>query len=434
MKVLILNQAFYPDVVATAQIAADLAAELARQGNQVTVIAGRRAYDNPVEEFAAREQWAGVDVRRVWYPALGKRSRWRRALNFAGFFGSCLLALLRLPAQDVVIGMTTPPLISLLGAWFARWRGARFLFWGMDLNPDEAVAAGWLREDSLTCRALRKMLRYSLDRAEKVVVLDQYMAARIAGQGVEPEKIHIIPPWSQDPLVAYDPEAGASFRRQHGLEDKFVVMYSGNHSPCHPLDTLLESAARLSGRPDIAFCFVGGGSEFERVGRFAAEHKLDGVTCLPYQPLAGLSASLSAADLHVVVMGDPFVGIVHTSKIYNILSLGLPFLYIGPPRSHIADLVAGSKMNGNARLARHGDVDATVRHILAARARAGGPSQAEADLAVRFSRRLLVSRMIGLLEQWPGKTVASSQWSVASGEGTMVRGKASVARGAHAAD
>ena len=106
-------------------------------------------------------------------------------------------------------------------------------------------------------------------------------------------------------------------------------MYSGNHSPCHPLDTLLDAARALKERSEIVFCFIGGGSEQVKVREFAA-HTTDNVKCLPYQPLNELSSSLSAADLHVVVMGDEFVGIVHPCKVYNIMSVGAPALYIGP--------------------------------------------------------------------------------------------------------
>ena len=64
------------------------------------------------------------------------------------------------------------------------------------------------------------------------------------------------------------------------------------------------------------------------------------VKCLPYQPLSELSSSLSAADLHVVVMGDEFVGIVHPCKVYNILAVGAPVLYIGPEPSHVTDIAS----------------------------------------------------------------------------------------------
>ena len=128
--------------------------------------------------------------------------------------------------------------------------------------------------------------------------------------------------------MKYDRRGREAFRAEHGLTDKFVVMYSGNHSPCHPLDTLLGAASELAGQPGIAFCFVGGGSEFGKVKAFASKHRLTNLVCLPYQPLDKLSASLSAADLHVIIMGDPFVGIVHPCKIYNILGVGSPVLYI----------------------------------------------------------------------------------------------------------
>jgi len=133
-------------------------------------------------------------------------------------------------------------------------------------------------------------------------------------------------------------------------------MYSGNHSPCHPLTTLLEAVRRLENRSDIAFCFVGGGSQFETVKRFASDLRLPNVLTLPYQPMEMLGATLSSADLHVVVMGDLFVGIVHPSKVYNIRALGIPYLYIGPADSHIGEM-------DPTFVARHGEVDTVVRHI-----------------------------------------------------------------------
>ena len=39
-------------------------------------------------------------------------------------------------------------------------------------------------------------------------------------------------------------------------------------------------------------------------------------------------------------MGDQFVGIVHPCKIYNILAVKRPFLYIGPKDSHVSDIIA----------------------------------------------------------------------------------------------
>ena len=225
-------------MVATAQHLSDLAAALRERGHAVTVVSSRRAYDHPETRYPAREQWRGVDIIRVFSTHFGKRAKWRRAADFASFLLFCSARLLVLPRHDVVVALTTPPLISFLGAWRARLWGARFVYWVMDFNPDEAIAAGWLRADSLAARFLERLSRFSLRRADAIVALDRFMRDRIVAKQIPPEKVAVIPPWSQDGEVRFDAAGREEFRAAHGLQDKFVIMYSGNHSPVHPLDTL----------------------------------------------------------------------------------------------------------------------------------------------------------------------------------------------------
>ncbi|HEX5875354.1 MAG TPA: glycosyltransferase family 4 protein [Pyrinomonadaceae bacterium] len=353
MKVLLLNQCFYPDVVSTAQHLTDLASALVSSGHEVTVVASDRGYDDPSMRFKRRERWNGIEIIRIPSLSLGKSSRWRRAINFGSFLFLCSLRLLVLRRFDVVVALTSPPLISFLAALFVKLKGGSFCFWVMDLNPDEAIAAGWLEQNSATTRVLQRMLNYSLRQASRTIVLDRFMRERVIEKGIDPTRVSIVPPWSHD-VVSYSEAGREAFRAKHGVADKFVVMYSGNHSPCHPLDTLLQSAVDLKAHSEIVFFFIGGGSEQVKVREFVSRHQLNNVICLPYQPLNELSNSLSAADLPVVVMGDKFVGIVHPCKVYNIMSVGAPVLYIGPTASHITDIAS---QHGKFFLTRHGDVE-----------------------------------------------------------------------------
>ena len=399
MRILLLNQCFYPDIVSTAQHLTDLAVGLAERGHSVTVVASRRGYDDPSKQFPTREEWQGITIIRIPSLALGKKTKLRRALGFASYLFSCVLRLAVLPKFDVVVALTSPPLISFLGALFVRLKGGRFVFWAMDLNPDEAIAAGWLREQSVVARILGSMLQYSLRHAERIVALDRFMLRRIADKGIPEKKLVIIPPWSHDDAVQYDLDGRQSFRARHGLSGKFVVMYSGNHSPCHPLDTLLRAAEQLATDRTIAFCFVGGGSEFNKVRGFAQERQLSNIVCLPYQSLDQLGASLSSADLHVVVMGEPFVGIIHPCKIYNILAIGLPCLIIGPPESHLSDIVREAHLDGHARTVPHGQTETLVRHLqerAEAEMLAAGPYSSA--VAARFSKTAQLPRMIETIE------------------------------------
>lgn len=399
MRILLINQCFHPDVVSTAQHLTDLALNLVDRGHQVTVIAGRRGYDDPNMRFAASEYWKGIRIIRIGSLGLGKTAKWRRALNFGSFMLACALRLTFMPEFDVVVGLTSPPLISVLASLFVRLKGGQFFFWVMDLNPDEAIAAGWLGEESFAAKALSSLLVYSLKRSEKIFVLDKFMKERVAGKGVSEDKLIVIPPWSHDSTVRYDHEGRLSFRADHGLTEKFVVMYSGNHSPCHPLDTMLSAARELSADPEIAFCFIGGGSEFNKAKSFAEGNGLSNIFCLPYQPLDRLSASLSAADLHVVVMGNPFAGLVHPCKIYNILAVGKPFLYVGPQESHISDIASQIENKKAARMASHGDIQAVVRHIReAAQLSIAYKNYSASELARCYSMQVLLPRMVDALE------------------------------------
>ena len=405
MKVLLLNQCFYPDVAATGQYLTDLAQGLSERGHSVTVITSDRGYDDPSHHFARREIWRGIKIIRIRSLNPGKEARWRRAVNFASFLFVCSARLLLLPKFDAVMALTSPPLISFLAALFVRLKGGKFFFWVMDLNPDEAFVAGWLNESSLVARFLRFCLQHSLRVAESIIVLDRFMKQRIVDKGIPEGRVAVVPPWPLSTAVRYDRKGRQAFRERYDLSQKFVVMYAGNHSPCHPLGTLLEAALKLRARAEIVFYFVGGGSEQKKVRAFGTEHHLNSIVCLPYQPLDELAGVLSAADLHAVVMGEQFVGIVHPCKIYNVLAVGSPFIYIGPEESHIADIVRNKRIEDSVCTTSHGATGSVADYITrslerrspesAGDVRSESLKQAPGD----FSRASLMPILIDILER-----------------------------------
>ena len=406
MRITLINQAFYPDVVSSGQHLADLAVSLAARGHEVTVITSRRAYDDPAKKFPARETWRDIKIFRVLNTGFGKHAKWRRAADFLTFLFSSCGRLALLPKPEVIGALTSPPLVSVIAAGYARLRGAKFCYWIMDLNPDEAIAAGWLSPGSFAAKWLERLSRFSLKQAAVVVVLDEFMERRILAKGIAAGKIAVIPPWSHDAEVRFDPAGRAAFRKTHGLEKKFVVMYAGNHSPCHPLATVLAAVKELAtSAADISFCFVGGGSEQRRVKTFAQENKLPNVLCLPYQPLDQLAGVLSAADLHLVVMGDPFVGLVHPCKAYNLLRVNAPILYMGPRPSHISKIL--DQLNGRlpGGWTPHGDPASAVKTILELKSAVAQVGRQNFEpLEECFSKETLLPRLVAAIEAINRKT------------------------------
>jgi len=194
VKILLLNQTFHPDVVSTAQHLTDLALELTARGHTVTVIASRRAYDAPEQRFPRVETWRGIKIHRVGSTSFGKDAKWKRAADFASFAFFCCCRLITLPRPDAVVALTWPPLISFIGSSYAWLKQGRFFYWVMDLNPDEAIAAGWLDQNSPVARLLDWMSRRSLRQSERIIALDKFMRARIEDKGIPADRIALIPP------------------------------------------------------------------------------------------------------------------------------------------------------------------------------------------------------------------------------------------------
>jgi colanic acid biosynthesis glycosyl transferase WcaI len=368
MKILLLNQTFYPDPVATAQQLTDLAEYLVKNGCEVSVVAGRRGYEKRQEIHRARENYRGIDVYRVGSTGFGKRSFFHRFVDAISFELALLWTLSRMPRHDVVVSFTSPPLIGVVGTLLSFWWRCRSVQWLMDINPDIAIAVGYLKRRGLIARFLTWCLRFSLRKSEDIVVLDRWMRERVTAHGAMATRIHIVPPW---PVHTFDTESfrGAprnnAFRTELGLAGKFVVLYSGNHSIVHPLDTLLEAARLLRDEEKIAFCFIGGGMRVGDVTRFREFHELKNIVQVGHQPRERLHESLTFADMHSIVMGEAVNGLVHVSKIYGILATGRPYIFIGPQKSHVGDLLAECPFGFQANHGRPEQVIDAIRQTMA---------------------------------------------------------------------
>ncbi|MBY0372025.1 glycosyltransferase family 4 protein [bacterium] len=365
MRVLLLNQTFYPDQAATSQQLLDFARHLRDEGCEVTVMASRRAYSDPSKVHPAEEIYDGIRIVRIGSTGFGRRSFFHRFVDGFTFEILLLLRLMFSRRQDLVVAFTSPPLVGLAGLIFTFLRGGKCVQWMMDLNPDISFAVGYLKEKSLVGRTLTAVLRFTVRHSDYIVVLDRWMRQRMVAHGVSSERIVVVPPWPVTAIQAANADHGRRFRERHGLGDVFIVCYSGNHSVVHPLDTVLLSALELRHNPKVLFLFIGGGLRVEDVTRFKQAHQLDNILQMAHQPRETLHESLSAPDLQLVVMGEAMSGLVHTSKIYGVLGAGRPYIFVGPRASHVGDLLDEVPYGFHVE---HGDVRRFVEAIERAQA------------------------------------------------------------------
>ena len=362
--VLILSQVYVPDPASVGQHTADAAAQMAQRGHRVVVLTANRGYDDPSVKYEAHETIDGVQVRRLPFSAFGKRSIALRLLGGVFFVIQCVMRGLFVRDLASILVSTSPPMCPLAALAIAAVRRTPITYWVMDINPDQMVELGRINERSLPARAFDWLNRRILGRARDVIALDRFMAERINRKRDVRKKITIIPPWPHEDHLAVVSHEDNPFRREHGLEGKFVLMYSGNHSIVHPVATLLEAAVRLKDEPRLVFMFIGGGLGKKDVERVIERERPGNIVSLPYQPLSSLKYSLSAADVHLVSMGDAMVGIVHPCKAYGAMAVARPVLLLGPSPCHVSELIEAHEIGWTVS---HGDVEgavATIRNIL----------------------------------------------------------------------
>ncbi len=357
---LVVSQTFVPDPASVGQHMTDVAVEMVRRGHPVRVYTSSRGYENASVVYPKRETYQGVDIRRLAFGSFGKKNLLIRAAGTAWFMMQAFFAALFTPGIGGIFFSTSPPLIGFAMSIVGFIRRVPVAYWAMDLNPDQLIAMKKIKPRSFTAWVLERINRFIINRSALIIALDRFMADRIKARAKVDHKLLVMPPWPHDSHIESLSHADNSFRTEQGWQEKFVIMYSGNHSPANPLRTLLDAAVQLKDDNKLLFAFIGGGNGKKEVEQIIKDHELKNAISLPYQPLEKLRYSLSSADVHVVSLGEEMIGIIHPCKVYGAMSVGRPILFLGPKPSHISDILDEHDIGESVR---HGDVEGCIAAI-----------------------------------------------------------------------
>lgn len=379
MRIIFVNRFYWPDEPATAQLLTDLAEALAARGRTIEVVTSRPA----AKTSPPAEMRAGVQIRRLSGNRWGRLSLAGRALDFATFIcGTSWRLAWTLRRNDVVVALTDPPLLGLALSAVCWLKSARCLHWVQDVYPEVAMTLSGSRGLRLLGGPLRWLRNLSWRSSAGCVALGRDMAGLIARAGVPPENITIIPNWAPAGLEPQPVTAAGLYRRQWGLEHKFIAVYSGNLGRVHDLFPVLLAAQQLQDRSDIVLLFIGGGAQRAALEEFVRAHGLNNVRFEPAQPRRDLPAALATGDIHFVTLHPGCAALVFPSKLYGIAAVGRPVLFVGPADCELAQLVRDRGMG----LAFHRGEPAAIAAALRRLADDPGAAARLGEKALAFSR------------------------------------------------
>lgn len=414
MRIVFLTDNFPPETNAPANRTFEHCREWVRAGHSVTVVTGvpnfpaGRVFAGYRNRLWQTERIEGIRVIRVWTYIAANAGFGRRVVDYLSFMLSAIGAAPFVGRADVVVA-TSPQFFTACAGWVVGLlKRAPFVFELRDLWPASIRAVGAVR-DGLILRALEALELFLYRRAAAVVSVTRSFREGLIGRGIDPGKIEVVTngvdrsrffPRARDPALV----------DRLGLKDTFVAGYVGTIGLAHGLETVLEAAAIMQGRPagnDVRFILLGDGAARTSLQARAAGMGLKNVIFLDPVPRDRVPDYLALLDTSIIHLRDePLFHTVIPSKLFECMAMGIPVLHGVPGES--ADIVAQERAGicfGS------GDAEALCVALETLRSR---PNLAKTlagngiAAAGRYERTALAARMLACLEAVAGAAGAGA--------------------------
>lgn len=342
-SVLMVGRLYPPARGSGGRLLRELARSFARDGWDVRVLT--------TDVVAGDDPDGAVQVKRL-----------RHQFDEPGVWGGFILlirlffAMLWLPRPAIVVTMSDPPLLVVVGHLMARLRGIAHFHWCHDVYPDLLPVIG-VRVPRWGQAVMMRLSRWAMNGATRIVVIGRCMARHLAQTGVDAHHITLIPNW---PELAMNPHVktgnvsvapvdaallSGSTPSILGPVPKFRVLYIGTVGYAHPVDTILDAATILESlHPEIEFIFIGDVRAQAQINLEKARRSLGNVRVLPFQPQSRLRDIMESGDIHLVSMKQDAAGLMVPAKFYAALSAARPCILVGPEACEIARVINDYKV------------------------------------------------------------------------------------------
>ena len=347
MRVLLYAYNYYPEPIGIAPLMTELAEGLVKKGHQVRVVTAmpnypeRKIYPGYRGQLYRREVRNGVEIDRCFVAVRPTPGLLGRALLEGSFITLSLIKAITGWRPDVILS-TSPSLPACIPVAIAK---AAFrcpvVLSLQDILPEAAIQTGLL-SNKLAIKAFEKLEQFAYASATQISVITPSFAKNLKGKGVAEQKMTCISNWVDVDFISPKPKKDSAFRRMHGLEDKFVVLYSGNIARTQGVRTIIHAAKKLQDNPNIQFVIVGEPSQLTALETLSNQLNVNNVRLLPFVKREDLPDMLAAADVSLIMQKKNVVGFNMPSKTQVIMASGRPIIASVPSEGSTSNAVKQS--------------------------------------------------------------------------------------------
>ncbi len=296
----------------------------------------------PLRQVVPRSQWVldPAEVETIFGCTRDTRTAVRRIWTWGRFTLRALWSMIR-HRKSFGLLVTNPPFVAWVAPLAKKLFGFRYGVIMYDLYPDILVSLSMLKANGLLHRLFRWINGVSLRNAEVIITIGRCMKRTTAEYLPDSSDIpiHVVHNWVDIDEIRPTDKQDNLFAIEHGLVDKFVVMYSGNWSPTHGLDLVVELADELRDIKDLAFMLIGEGGCKKQIEEDVNRRQLPNLKILPFLPHEMFRYSVASADCQIVSLDKAFYGISMPSKTYAALAAGCAILAVTPEATELQAIV-----------------------------------------------------------------------------------------------
>ena len=354
MRILIYGLNYAPELTGIGKYTGEMAVWLAERGHEVHVVTAPPYYP----AWRIREDYRGTWYRTERAPGQPlvhrtplyvpeKPTGIKRIVHLVSFMLGSLPVMVRemFWHPDVVFTVEPTFFCAPLTLFIGKSAGAACWLHVQDFEVDAAFELGLLpAQGPVHDGALRieKFFTFAFDRVSGI---SSRMVDRALAKGIPAGHVVLFPNWVDvDKIYPLDPVANRSnsFRRDLAsripdIEDKIILLYSGNMGAKQGLELLAPLAHSFVADSRVHFVFCGDGAFRSRLEALVSGHP--NVTLLPLQPLERLNDLLNSADIHLLPQRASAADLVMPSRLSAMLASGRPVIATAHPGTQVAQVV-----------------------------------------------------------------------------------------------
>ncbi len=236
-----------------------------------------------------------------------KKAFAKRYLTGVKYCFDCIPALKRQNGFDVMLVQSCPwaPFAVSFAKKFVRIPTV----WNIqDMFPGASIANGVMDKKWMQ-KFFYSFQKIAYKKADHISVISEDMKQKVVEQGVDANRITVVPDWYDDKSVKEIPWDDNLFVKKYNMKkDVFYVQYAGTMGFNFDYRMVIEVAKQLKDEKDIIFQMIGFGSQKEDFIAAVKEANLKNVVFLPLEPQEMVPHVYSACSICLIPLPRGVIG------------------------------------------------------------------------------------------------------------------------------